>query len=120
MTINREVHFAEPIIDSREFQRVNRGTETYEGWTNSATWCFHLYFTQSQHWIQQLRGLVRKDGKINPTRLVRLVRWAQRIDNPDLNCMVDDWCEGHINVREFVEAFFDDYAGGIDFQGIDG
>jgi hypothetical protein len=102
-------HYAEVLSDS-----------PHEGWSNSSTWCFHLYFCQSRHWIEQLQHLVRKDGFINKTRLMRLLRWTQAIPSQDLNCQLDEWCEGPVNVIEFVKEFFTDYSGGKTFKGVVG
>ena len=103
------------VVDPDEFVRTNKGKPAHEGWSNSATWCFNLYLTQSQYWMDELRQLVRRDGKVNLSRVVRLFLRAQMATLD--SCAVDDWCEGNINVREVVEDFFEQYSGGIEFKG---
>lgn len=83
----------------------------HQGWSNSATWCMFLYFTQTDRWIKAMRQLIRKDGTINVGRAGRLLNQAQFDPRIDDNIQVDDWCEGLINVPEFVAEFLDSYAG---------
>lgn len=120
--VKKMVHdfYSHPAIEGRKVVHFSfdepYGGEVYEGWTNSATWCFSLYFCQSRHWLSELYAIVRKDGKINQHRLLRLLRATQKAEYA-LNCQVDEWCEGAVNVRDFVEEFFRDYAGGLEFRG---
>ena len=98
-------------IDPAKFKKQNKGIEPHQNWSNSATWCMFLYFTQTEMWIKFMRRLIRKDGTINLGRAGRLLNRAQFHPRIDDNIQVDDWCEGLINVTEFVDEFLDSYAG---------
>ena len=85
------------INDQQHFENRNKGIAEYQGWTNSATCIFNLYFLQEQPNYIALKDLIRKDGTINHDRAIKLFNWA---------CIeIDDWCEGYINVAEILEHF---------------
>ena len=46
--------------------------EPHEGFSNAATWMFHLYFSQERCNVEAFRKLRRKDGEWNTTRVLRL------------------------------------------------
>lgn len=85
------------INDQQHFENQNKGIAEYQGWTNSITCIFNLYFLQEQPNYRALKELIRKDGTINPDRAIKLFNRA---------CIeVDDWCEGYVNVAEILEHF---------------
>ncbi len=98
-------------IDPAKFKRQNQGIEPHQNWSNSATWCMFLYFTQTDRWIKAMRELIRQDGTVNLGRAGRLLNQAQFVSRIEDNIQVDNWCEGIINVPEFVAEFLDSYAG---------
>ncbi len=85
------------ITDKEHFTKKNRGVSEYQGWSNSATCMFNLYFLQEQPNYKALLGLIRKDGTINKNRAIRLFNQA--------HIVLEDWCEGFINVPEMLEHF---------------
>lgn len=47
--------------------------EPHEGFSNAATWLFHLYFSQEPQNVEAFKALRRKkDGEWNTTRVLRL------------------------------------------------
>lgn len=89
------------ITDLDYFKKMNQGIKPYQGWSNSATWCFNLYFMQECEYYEALKDLIRKDGTINEDRAIKLFNQSNiRID-------IDDWCEGYINVPEILKEFED-------------
>jgi len=105
MTTDIEGTFMSPVFvaDEEYFHRLNAGFKPYEGWSNSATWCFYLYFTQEEENIQALRSKIRKDGKLNTNVAFRVMR------QPGIQIDMD--CEGPVNVPEFIQQFLKDYGG---------
>lgn len=87
------------MTDLKYFAEKNKGIKPYQGWSNSATWCFNLYFLQERSNYQALLRLIRKDGTINQTRAIRLFNQA------GTRLQVDEWCEGNINIPEILENF---------------
>ena len=85
------------INDLQWFEKQNQNLAEYQGWTNSITCIFNLYFLQEQPNYIALKNLIRKDGTINRDRAIKLFNQA---------CIqVDDWCEGYVNVHEILEHF---------------
>ena len=85
------------VTDLQHFRKVNEPCDEYQGWSNSATCIFNLYFLQEQPNYIALCNLIRKDGTINRDRAIKLFNWS---------CVqVDDWCEGYVNVNEILEYF---------------
>lgn len=85
------------ITDLQHFEKRNQGIVEYQGWTNSITCIFNLYFLQEQPNYMALCNLIRKDGTINRDRAIKLFNQA---------CIkVDDWCEGYVNMNEILEHF---------------
>lgn len=79
----------------------------YQGWLNSATWCFNLYFMQEQELVQALERLRRtSDRKINYKRAQRLFNQSQY--NGSMH-RVDDWCEGSVSYMEIVDNYLSDH-----------
>ena len=75
----------------------------YEGWTNSATWCFSLYFFQERNNVERFkRVIVVQNGKeVVPLGVAKnLFDHAQRHGEME---QIDDDCEGFVNVREIVD-----------------
>lgn len=87
------------VTDLNYFAALNKDIKPYQGWSNSATWCFNLYFLQERKNYNDLLRLIRKDGTINQTRAVKLFSWSGIRDK------IDEWCEGNINVPEILEEF---------------
>jgi len=85
------------ITDQQYFEKQNQGIAEYQGWTNSITCIFNLYFLQEQPNYKALNNLIRKDGTINRDRAIKLFNRAY--------IKVDDWCEGYVNVNEILEYF---------------
>ena len=85
------------ITDLQYFEKINKPCKEYQGWSNSATCIFNLYFFQEQPNYKAMLNLIRKDGTINPNRAIKLFNWAY--------IQVDDWCEGYVNVHEILEHF---------------
>jgi len=85
------------ITDARYFNQQNQRFKEYQGWSNSATCIFNLYFLQEQPNYKALKNLIRKDGTINAYRAIRLFNQA--------HIKIDDWCEGYINVNEILKHF---------------
>jgi hypothetical protein len=75
----------------------------YQGWCNSATWAFALYFGQERENVEQLRLLPRDDGTVDPEAARRLLIDASRGRNRLRMEPLDDWVEGPVNAREVVE-----------------
>jgi len=75
------------------------GEGDYEGWVNSATHTFNLYFMQEPKCIEAIRQLIRKDGTINHERALRLFRWT--------GLPIDRDCEGLVFVPEIVENYLE-------------
>lgn len=90
------------ITDQQHFIKKNQGVPEYQGWTNSATCIFNLYFLQEQANYKALIALIRKDGTINENRAIRLFNQAL--------IQIDDWCEGYINVHEMLRHFESEQA----------
>lgn len=66
---------------------VNRGK--HEGWTNPATWHVNLQLTNCREFVNNLLpGLWRKDGTINPKRLIKTWRDLKRQGKVQ---PVEDW-----------------------------
>lgn len=67
---------------------VERGT--HEGWANPATWHVHFQLTNCQSFMQggMLYSLCRKDGTINPNRLIKAWRDLKRMKMVQ---PVEDW-----------------------------
>jgi hypothetical protein len=86
------------MIGQVEFDR-------YQGWLNSATYTFNLYFMQEENLQNRLRRLRRQDGKINYDKATKLFHEAQCLR---LMEQIDDDCEGPVDVKEIVDNFLDD------------
>ena len=72
------------------------GGQPCQGWVNSATWCFALYFGQEQKLLDAFNALVRKDGTVHYRRAEKLFnRSGIRIDRD---------CEGNVYVLEVIES----------------
>ena len=85
------------VTDLQYFEQTNKHYKEYQGWSNSATCMFNLYFLQEQPNYKALISLIRKDRTINVNRAIKLFNWA---------CIkIDDWCDGYINVNEILEHF---------------
>ncbi len=87
------------VVDEQYFAKINQEFDQYQGWSNSATWCFNLLFLQEQANYNALKNLIRKDGTINPDRAIRLFNHA------GIRLQISEWCEGNINVPEILEEF---------------
>jgi hypothetical protein len=74
----------------------------YQGWCNTATWEFNLYFLQEEQLIQRLLNLRISTGKINYNRAAKLFHEAQC---RNLMEQLSDDAEGSVNVTEIVDAF---------------
>ena len=85
------------ITDQEYFAKKNKVCSEYQGWSNSATCIFNLYFFQEQPNYRGMLALIRKDGTINENRAIRLFNQA--------HIQIDDWCEGYINVAEILDFF---------------
>ncbi len=70
----------------------------HQGWVNSATWCFNLYFMQEPKLCEALRRLIRKDGTINLDRAIKLFSRRSGI-------RIDKECEGKVFVPEIIDTF---------------
>ena len=85
--------------------------EEYEGWSNSATWCFNLYFFQEKKNVDDFSKLVQKiaDDKefISLPRARSLFDYAQRHGKME---QIDDDCEGFVNVKEIVDFWLAERA----------
>lgn len=91
------------ITDSDYFKKMNQGIKPYQGWSNSATWCFNLYFLQECKNYEALKALIRKDGTINENRAIKL------FNRSNICSQIDNWCEGDINVPEILNEFEDSF-----------
>lgn len=90
--------FKKPVFAAGICQQyMFKGSEEYQDWRNSATWCFNLYFMQERHLQDQLAALRRKDGKIHLRKAERLFKHS-RIE-------IDEWCEGVVDVEEILRHF---------------
>ena len=61
-----------PIIWPHEGTSPEFWGEPHEGFSNAATWMFHLYFSQERKNVEAFKKLRRKDGEWNTTRVLRL------------------------------------------------
>ena len=87
------------IVDRQYFKQrhKSKGWKEYQGWSNSTTWCYNLYFFQERVNYEAMTNLIRKDGTINIDRAQKLM-WRAGVE-------IDYWCEGAVNVNEIVENF---------------
>jgi len=66
---------------------LDRGT--HEGWSNPATWHVHIQLTNCKDFmLRQLQSLRRKDGTINPSRLIKAWRDLKRMKKVE---PVEEW-----------------------------
>ena len=70
----------------------------YQGWFNSATWCFALYFGQEPKLLEALRALICEFGDYDQEAVLNLFSW-------DSGLRIDKDCEGLVYIPEVVEFF---------------
>ena len=80
--------------------------EDCQGWTNSDTWCFNLYFFQESQLGKAFAALRRKDGTFNIDRVMRLFNQAQRELWME---QVDEDCTGEVNVSEIINNWITEH-----------
>ncbi len=72
----------------------------FEGWTNSATGTFNLYFFQESKLCDKFAALRTRQGKFNIDRVIKLFQEAQC---KNLMEQIDHDCEGPVNVQEIID-----------------
>lgn len=75
---------------------LNTTNSEYQGWTNSATWCFNLYVQQEREYYEHMANLAEKGEFTVDHAMV----WFAT-----LPIKIEPWCKGNVNVSEIVEAF---------------
>ena len=99
------------------YQLIDVPYENYQGWSNSATWCFSLYFNQNKRWIDALRSIPHpKYRTLSWAHLSALFYDAQNTET-DENIQIDEDCEGLVNVQEFLANFFQEAGEGVNVNG---
>jgi hypothetical protein len=96
-------------VDSEHFKNINKDIAPCQGWSNSATWCFNLYFMQERKLIDELIHLIRKDNTINYSRAATLFNRFQINNQME---QIDDDSEGCVNVVEIIDTFLEEYLDG--------
>lgn len=91
------VNIVWPIVDSIDWG------EPYQGWCNSATWCFALYFGQERQNIEALLALRQGNGDCDRRKVLQLFRDATRKKNGLHMEPLDEWTEGPVNAKEVYE-----------------
>ncbi len=92
----------------KDFVKQHTRFPRYQGWFNSATWSFNLYFFQESENHRKLEALRHPTTrKISYHRAQRLFSRSQYDGSM---YRVDDWCEGSVDYKEIV----DNYAKQVD------
>lgn len=82
----------------------------YEGWSNSATWAFDLYFMQERPNYEALCAIIRrcrkwiKEKKLTDSAYHEASRLMKRVYNTGKMVALDGDESGPVNVREIVDT----------------
>lgn len=89
-------------IDPDDFEDLNKSYDEYQGWSNSATWAWHLLFNQERKWYMLMVDLLQNLGR-DYDAARQLFAKAEFDEDPKTRVQVHDDDEGVVNVREIVD-----------------